>query len=269
MRALTLALSLTACQPPEEAPPDLDALLRAYWATYADPTDDALATAIDDLFAITDLEALVTGPAQGSQSRLSAADQALVPLSAPPNDDGTWTLPDIALARPLYVVTRFPCAMDRLQAVLADPDQNAIYDAYDAYSRSFTSSVDDYLAGTTDAVTWEVTATASNIATGAYTELLLGGLRRVRRDDGDAVFARTHIPYPATTERENVSFVQDYQIEAYVSLDASDTEVLHVYGIWREMDLGSLGDMESNGVAQITLDNMASWDDKTAAACAN
>jgi hypothetical protein len=269
MRALPLALTLTACQPPEEAPPDLDALLRAFWAGYGEPDDEALSTAVDDLFAITDLDALLDGPAQGSQSRLTAADQALVPLGPPPDDAGAWSLPDIARARPLYVVTRFSCGLDRLQSVLADPDQDAIYDSYDAYSREFTSSDADYLQGASDTLTWEVTATASNIATGAYTELLLGGLRRVRRPSGDAILARTHIPYPAATERENVSFVQDYQIEAYVSVDPTDTEILHVYGIWREMDLGGLGDMESNGVAQITLDNMASWDDKTEAACAD
>lgn len=272
-RRLAVIVLCGGCRAVVEAPEDVNDGLHDLWRGYEGLEDEDVAVALHALPDLVDVDAIREAALDGYQTRLDAQAQGLVELYAPPGDAGTWTRPDPALARGLFVVTTFTCGMEALRSILQDLDQNAIYDSYDSYERRYTSDLGAWDDGAVDTLRWEVDASASNIATGSYTELLLGGLRRVplgvaesTRLVGDhALLARTHIPYPADAERDNVSFNQDYQIEAYLPL--ADDEVLHFYGIWREMDLGSLGTMEGDGVARITLNNMASWDDKTEAAC--
>jgi hypothetical protein len=279
--SLVIWTLLAGCKPVREAPEDLDGVLRDTWSLYVDGDDDDLgvvALALAELLA-DQAEALQEQATDGTQSRLTDEDLRHVALFAPPDDDGTWSLPDPALARPIYLATVFNCTREQLEPVLYALDQNAQYEAYDAYERTHTSSLADFRSGSSPTITWEAEATASNAATGAYTELLLGGLRRVPMPpleadhpladvltDPSFVLARTWIPFPASTERDNVSFDQDYQIEIY--LPWGEDRMMHLYGIWRQLSLGALGDMESDGVARITLNNLADWDETTERLCA-
>jgi hypothetical protein len=278
--ALTLCAALAACKPVLEAPEDIDGVLHNAWDLYPEGSDVDLgivATALAEL-ALPDIEALADKATDGTQSRLTVDQLAVVDLFAPPDDDGTWAPPDPALARPIYLLNVFDCTREQLEPVLYALDQDAQYDSYDAYERTHTSSLDDFRAGD-PFITWEATASASNMATGSYTELLLGGMRRVPMPeidpehaladvliDGSFLLARTWIPFPADTERDGVSFDQDYQIELY--LPWGDDRMLHLYGIWRQLAIAGIGDMESDGLARITLNNLADWDDTTERLCA-
>ena len=71
------------------------------------------------------------------------------------------------------------------------------------------------------------------------------------------------MPHPAAWEGDS-SFDQDYQLEVFLQVSA--TEVLHIYPIWRVMNT-PLGDMENDGVASITLDQMVGWGNTTAQLC--
>lgn len=260
---MLLLVSLLACKPVEETPPDLDALLHAMWQGWDAADDATLAQVAVDLEAVIDEAALAEQAERGNPTRLSQAEINLVPLTHDP---------DPAAARGIHLLNRFPCAdLDLLEAILTYDDQDALYGDYDSYSRAFDADRDAFLDGDADRLTWVADAAASNIATGGYTEVLHGGLRRVPLPDGHpfaearALYARTFIPEAAITERENVSFEQDYQIEAYLPWAGGD--VVHVYAIWRQISMGTLGDMESDVVANITLNNMEGWDRKTAELC--
>jgi hypothetical protein len=263
---------MVGCERVVEAPPDLDALLHTFFRTYATADDAELVEAAVAWEAITDEAALLDEPVDGFQSRLTREDIAAVDLFAPPDDDGTWTLPDPALARPIFLVNRFTCGIDALERVLIHLDQQDLFGGYDSYVRTYTSSDEAYLARTAPTLSWEALAAASYFGAGSYEELLLGGVRRVPLPpdtpfDGDAMLlGRTHIPFPATNLSGPIQFRQDYQIEVYAPWEGGD--VIHLYGIWRELELGALGTMESDAVARVTLNNLAGWDDKTEALCA-
>jgi hypothetical protein len=270
---------LSGCKAVQEAPQDIDAVLHDAWGLYVEGSDDDLAVVALGLATLDelDIEALSQNAMDGTQRRLTPEQLSVVQLFAPEDDDGTWSTPDPATARPLYLLNVFDCTRPRLERVLSALDQNAQYDAYDAYERAYTSSIEDFEAGAST-ITWEAEATASNLATGSYNELLLGGLRRVPMPELDGehpladvltdpsfLLARTWIPFPADTERDGVSFEQDYQLELY--LPWGDTKMLHLYGMWRELAISGIGDMEGDGLARITLNNLASWDDTTEQLC--
>jgi len=253
---------LAACNPVDDTPPDLDALMHAAWAAWDAPGPlDDLAL---DLDAVIDQDNLPKDGQRGNPSRLTPPEIASLPLEHDP---------DPALARGISLVHRFPCAdLDTLAAVLSHPDQDAIYGDYDTYLRTFDADRDAFLDHLTDRLTWTAEATASNLALGAYEQTLIGGLRRLPLtadhpfSEDAFLLARTFLPTPAITQRDNVSFDQDYQIEVYLPLPGGD--ILHVYGIWRQITMGLLGDMESDTVANVILTNLAGWDRKTSEACA-
>ena len=70
---------------------------------------------------------------------------------------------------------------------------------------------------------------------------------------------------PATWDGEGPSFPQDYQVEAWVPYG---DDIVHVYGVWREMDLGWMGDMNDTIVARTTINQMAKWDERAEELCA-
>lgn len=272
MRRVVLLVCLVGCKKVEPAPTDLNGVLHALWAGYEaddDATIEANATVLEQ---ITNEHALLDAAVDGTQERFTADELAVVDLHAPPDDDGSWTLPDPALARPIFMVNRFSCAMDQLERVLIDLDQMGLFGGYDAYSRTYTSSADDYLAGTVPDLTWQAVIQASYPIAGKYEETLDGGVRRVALSaespfaGPEALLARTWLPFPATNLDGAIDFRQDYQLELY--LPWGDGEIIHLYGIWREIGLGALGSMESDAVARVTLNNLATWDDKIEVLCA-
>ncbi len=275
---LCTLLGASACKPVDEAPPDLDALLHTAWQLYPDGEDTELAAAMADVVRLANLDELQDQAVDGRQSPLGAEELDLVDLFAPPDDDGSWSRPDPALAAPIFLFNLFDCTRQQLEPVLYALDQNAQYEAYDSYSRTYTSELTDFAQGSSSFISWEAESQASNLATGSYSQLLLGGLRRVPppalEDDDpvgslitdDAVLARTWIPFPAHTDRDAIRFEQDYQIEAYIPV--TEGRMLHLYGVWRQLDLGGLGTLEGDGVARIVLNNLVDWDDTTEALCA-
>jgi hypothetical protein len=278
MRYLSLVLALGACKPIQEAPENLDDALHALWDLYPEGADEDIAIVTDALPLLVDLEALEDKATDGTQSRLVDEDLDRVDLFAPDDDEGTWARPDAASARPLFLLNVFQCTRAQLEPLLYALDQQSQYGSYDDYSRTYTSDIDAFVGGA-PTITWTADASASNIATGSYSQVLHGGLRRVPMrafdaddaqaglfDDSHFLLARTWIPFPADTERDNVSFDQDYQLEAYLPL--TEGRMLHLYGVWRQMDLGGLGDMENDSVARITLNGLLDWDKTTEALCA-
>ena len=61
------------------------------------------------------------------------------------------------------------------------------------------------------------------------------------------------------------TFEQDYQIELF--WERAPGELVHAYGIWREMNVGGLS-AEDEGFVNVTLNNMVDWDEQTVALCA-
>lgn len=254
-------------------PDSLSDVLDLAWLRWADDAD-ALAPAVRAMVALLDEDALATEHAEGEQRRFTEADLDVVDLHAPPDDDGSWSRPDPALARPVFLATRFACALDQLESVLIDLHQDELYaDAYLAYERTYLTSDAAYLARTTDRLDWSVQTRSSYPTAGEFTEDILGGIRRLPLPDvddadvgGDAwLLARTWIPFPAARDNDKIAFDQDYQLELYVPW--GDGDIVHLYGLWRQLDT-PFGDFEGDLVPRLTVTNLVKWDDQTAELCA-
>lgn len=250
MTRLALLTLLVGCKV-EPAPEDIDGLTRWFWTEYEPATDAEITEAIEHLHTALD-NGDVTDARTGELTDLSAEDLAGVTVP-----EGT----DPTIARGFFMAYRYDCTLEALAPILTYQDQNELFGVYDAYSRVYTSDAAAFDSGAAATISWEVTITTTLLNT-TYTEIARGGVRRT----ADALVSRTWLTEPATFEDSDWSFDQDYQIEAWY--EPTPGEVVHLYGIWRWMALGSV-DMDSDGMLNTTLNNMQDWDDRTAEYCAS
>ena len=235
-----LWLAPLACAP-EPAPDDLDGLLHLFWSEFETADGERLAEAAANL-------------------PLEATDGETTRLTADEIDHVETADVDPAEARGWFVLYRYPCTLDRLEPILYELDQAGQYpDAgYTSYTRTYTTELDDFTSGASERVDWDVVIEGAYFNTD-YTEHLLGGLRR----SGEVLMARTWIPEPVDFEEgSSWTWPQDYQIEVWIE-DGAD--VVHLYGIWRQMDIGLT--TENDGLVNTTMDGMRDWDDATADLC--
>ncbi len=284
------AIALAACKV-EAAPPPasadalpLDALFEEIWHAFHDADDARLATLAWEATRTVDVAALADARVDGFlETRLTADMQARVPLTAPPEDDGSWSLPDPAAARPLFLLNRYACDIPQLTEILIHLAQDELYDDYDTYARTYTLPEAPFRDGTAPDIGWKADATAQYFPVGGYAQTLFGDLRRVALPEavpegapegaalppwtpGDFLVTRTFLPFPADFEKPNNHFVQDYQLEVYIPWEGGD--ILHLYAVWREFSVGGFGDMEGDVIPRLTLNGLYDWDVTTEDLCA-
>lgn len=254
-----------------QAPDSISDVLEALWLGYPEATDATMGVAQEALFDLVDVDGLLDGHEEGGQRRFEAPHLEVVDLFAPPDDDGTWSLPDPQAARPLFIVTRFTCSLPALEAVLVARNQHEQYEgAYLTYDRRYTSDASSFTSGSSDTLTWEVDLRSTYPLAGEFTEYLLGGIRRLDLPTDtawagpEALLTRTWLPYPAARDNDGIDFRQDYQLELY--LPYGDDEIVHLYGMWRQLST-PFGDFEGS-IARLTLTNLVGWDDRTEELCA-
>lgn len=242
-------LLMTACGV-DPAPEDLDGLVHWLWDNHGVTTGADFGDTFTKVRSALDpLDSLITGDLSD-----------LVPDQTYGFNEG-----DPAQSRGLVIARTFPCTLEALAPILYALDQDAQYpDVYTDYRRTYTSDVGAFADGRSPTLSWEVTASATLLGV-AYTEDLLGGLHQVDADaGGPGLMARTWLPGPADFDADGWTWTQDFQIELW--LEPTPGTLWHVYGLWRDMDLGGLG-MDNDGVASTTLDAMTDWDDQTALLC--
>ena len=235
-----LLLAALACAP-EPAPADLDGLLHLFWTEFGSADGERLAEAASNL---------PREPTDGEVSRLTEEEIDHIAIGAA----------DPAQARGWFVLYRYPCSLDELVPILISRDQMEQYpDAgYDSYTRTYTSSLEDFESGASETLDWDVVIEGAYLNT-AYTEHLLGGVRRA----GEVLLARTWIPEPVVFEEgSDWSWEQDYQVEVWIE---DGDELVHLYGIWRQLDVGLT--TENDGLVNTTMDGMRDWDDATEELC--
>lgn len=256
MRWLLAVPMMLGCRPVEAAPTDLDALFHAFWGDWATAPDETLVENTDLAHQYASAETW-TEPVFGTISDLTLDEVAEFNLGLDP-----------ATASGMYSVNMLPCAIRDIEPILWAKKQDELYPGmYTSYERTFTTDADAYEAETTDLIRWEATAGGDLVGT-PFVEELLGGIHRVREGEasprGRILVQRTVMNGPAVFDGGSKSFQQDYQIEVY--WERAPKETMHLYGIWRELDLGGLT-MESTQVQRIILNNFVEWDEKTVANC--
>jgi hypothetical protein len=259
--SLPLVLTvLTGCADLDPAPGDLDGIIHWVWTNYEAAGDDDVELAVRNLHATTNAQSLDEAKS-GGFSDITMEELAVV---------GMQDKVDPSATRGMWLLNVIHCPIDQLEKITYALEQNELYTGvYDRYMRTYTSDFEAYTARTTPTLSWDVDIWAT-ILGNSYYEKLHGGLRRVTPEGRESpiLLARTWMPQPADFEDDSKSFSQDYQIEVYY--ERAPGEVVHVYGIWRHMDLGTfLGlDTENDEVIATTLGNLEDWDEKTAELCA-
>jgi hypothetical protein len=270
MSVATMALS-GACRPVEEAPEDLAELMDRAWFGFHEEDDlelDLMIRSANDLF---DIDELLDGYQDGRQNPFTEEHQALVPLGPPDDDDGSWTLPVASAATPLFFLNRYACTIDQLAKVLLHEDQNALYEAYEAYARTYDEPPEAFLSGESDALEWRGLIEAQIPLAGAYSYKFVTGARRVEitgehvSAGQSALVLRTYSPEPVVWSKDSHNYPQDYQIEIFVPYEG---DIVHLYAVWRQMEINNIGDMSGDFVARTTLNTFRQWDDKTEGFCA-
>ncbi|MEY3209797.1 MAG: hypothetical protein RIT28_278 [Pseudomonadota bacterium] len=251
---LCALLGLAACRV-DDAPQDLNSAMHAAWTGFETYEAEDAAALVDTLHA------LVGGDTLAEDTR-----GALTPLTV--DELGDITLSpgqDPADAPGMLLVNPMACALDDLAAVLVHLEQDELYPGvYLEYARVHDGDGEAFLAGQTDRLGW-VSDMRVEILGAEYTEQVRGDIRRVTDGARPFLWARTHLTAPAEFVDSDWTFEQDYQIELFWERQPGD--LVHAYGIWREMNVGGLS-AEDEGFVNVTLNNMVDWDAQTEALCA-
>lgn len=264
---LLLGLGTGGCKL-DEAPPTLDAVFKGFWLGFDDAPDDDLGDLLAGTLEILDVDALSTNVERGSQARLQRNE--IQHLTFLDDADAPTVAPDPTTARPVYLIERYDCTLAQYLPIMVHDDQNELYGTYEAYSRHFFDDPDAFVSGDSDTVSWEGDLTTSLSIFGEYQYHFFSDARRVPvPDDLDLpddhfYLTRSWIPRPAEFTRGNGAFPQDYQFEVFLPI--SDTEVVHLYPVWRQLEV-SIGDMESDAVADFNVDQMVKWGRRTEELC--
>lgn len=249
---------------PATAPTELDENVKWFWVNSTQLDDAALNDGAGKLATAGHADAWVMSLKGRTSQKLSASDLAAANITSEL---------DPAETHGLLAVNMFDCTLPKLDKILADRDQFNLYaGVWDSNERTFTSDHDTYLAGSVATLSWDSTIKVSFPVGDQYTSLIKGTLRRVPAPAGSTrgpmLLARTWLDHPATFGSNSSSyFKQDYEIEIFWEQSAG--KIFHAYGMWRDVKVGSFGlTLDDNGFTNLTLGNLISWDDKTAALCA-
>ncbi len=251
-----LILMLIACEDVVEAPEDLDGLITFTWSAF-----DGEAQALND--ALTNLEAVagwstLTEVQDGTVSDLTADDMALVGL-----DDA-----DVAATSGVWMLNQFDCDFEHYEDILLYQQQDELFDIYDGYQRTFTGDESGYRAGDETHLTWTVDYDSKVLAE-AYSTVLNEEIRRFTTEDhGDVLMVRRAMPEPVVFEDEtDTTWNQDYTIRTF--WERADGELVHLYGMWRDVWISDLLNADNEGIQRQLLDGLYDLDVDAAEHCLN
>ena len=261
--ALAATLALGGCKDVEPAPEDLDGLFHYFWSQHVDGADEELAAALVNFNALVeaDYDLSVEDTYDGQLSDISQGEIDLVEMRDDANPDETTGL---------FLINSFQCTVGQYEQIAYALNQGALYDdAYDHYEREYTSDLDAYTGRETSHLTW-ISYIDATLVGASYHEDVHGDLRYIPDlGDGDTpwghfVVARYHMPEEAEFGNPDFFFTQDYQIEIFY--EAVPGEVIHLYGLWRNMGFGEASTNDES-IQRLILNGLSDWDDRTEEIC--
>jgi len=251
-----LILVLMACKSVDPAPPALDDLVHDFWVGFDDATDEEL---LDSVALLHDQLKLDPEDKHVDGSVSSLSDEEM--------DYAGGGTGNPNRANGVYIAGNLDCPFGQIDEILSYKEQDELYvGVYDSYERNYVNSREDYLAGDSSTLEWDVTYGATVIGV-SYEADMRVALRRV--DDGSKhaplIVAHSYATSPARFDNDNKSIDQDYQMEVYWT--PPNGEVFHLYAIWREADFGIGLTSDDEGVQRILINGMVDWDEGTEQLC--
>jgi hypothetical protein len=239
----------------QQGPEEVTLQARALWKFYEKGSDGTVKSAIEDVDGVTTRVGSL--PIQVKIGNLTADDLALVGKTNDP-----------ALAQGMLLVDDLDCSLDQVTKLAVAKNQTDLYPGlYDAYTRTYVTAVQDFLAGKSPTVVWKTNYTASAVSR-TYDSVLTGSVRLVpgaNPHGGPVLLARTVLDAPAVfTKGGDADFNQDYQVELFYEL--APNKVRHFYALWREFRISGLT-AESDLYVNLVLGNLRDFDIRTSKIC--
>jgi hypothetical protein len=256
-----LATRLVGCSESIESDPDLGAVAEWAFANHDSASDQDVAAKVaqlEKLVATSKADGAL--PVQVRIDSLTAADLGAVHLASPM---------DPARAPGVVVVTEVTCTLDQIETLVIARNQSELYpQVFDAYTRTYLSSSDDYLARRAPTLSFGIAYSATTGGTRADVELA-GDARYVPRASplkgGAALLVRFYQPHAAVVHGgAGDSWNQDYQTDLYY--ERAPGTVIHVTALWAEFRLGS-STLENDVVAAFTMGSLVDTDTRTGKIC--
>ncbi|MBI5495299.1 MAG: hypothetical protein HY904_09730 [Deltaproteobacteria bacterium] len=246
------------CRVTRPIPDDQDALVRFLWTNFDAATDDEIHQAVTKLHGLVGGDTL-TRSISGTMADLSSDELATVSM----------TDRDAGRATGLLLLDPMDCTVDHAEKITTYANQMDLYPGvYDTYSRTYLSSMADYLARTTLAVDWSIESTGTLLGS-TYRMHYAGGNRWVAPQAGSAAIGgillnRSWMRSPGEFDDSTRGMDQDYQVEVYYEREPG--KVLHVWGDWRQAKMGTFTN-DDQIVLEVMLGNMEDWDNQTRQLC--
>ena len=265
LAAAMLLAPACSCEPPiEPAPEDIKGLSHWFWLNFAAADDRAFADAVVKLHSAAGYDSFAE-VTRGLLDDLTSDD--LVPVEMSDRDPRP--------AQGMYLVDLIDCTLPKLESVLLDPDQGAIYEQiYTAFERTYASDVDEFRSRATNTVSSRNYYEAQPMPAARYGATTLNVLRYIGSDPdvalahGPILVNRLYMPEPAHYfDTDANAFDLDFQIELFY--EPTPGKVAKFYPFWRHIVFGGLGaSTDDNWFIDQVLDGHVEWDKHTAEACA-
>ena len=253
-----LTLTLAGCRKLEPAPKALDDLFHYLWQNYDEGEDEQLAE------AFVNLDKAVDGGVElmeGQVSTLTRDEIGLVGLDHA----------DPSKAQGIFLVNRVDCTLAQITKLVTNPDQDGLYEGtYEQYERTRTGEMNALRQGEVDVADWDVWFQVKLLGI-VYEADLEEGARRTPEIDAEAspfgptLVTRRFMTGPATFEKPDYTYPQDWRLEAYYEVKPG--VVVHAAAMWREADFGAIQSSDE-GVQRLVLNGMQDWDETSSAHCA-
>ena len=254
-------LASSACHSLDPAPQALEDMLPWLYPNWETASDSELAARFVELGGAA-TPVTVGNPLKGRLGKLGP--HSIAPYNLSPRD--------ISKADGLFLFNAFHCTLPQLEKILIAKEQDTLFpDSYVGYQKIYETNIDDYKARKTNILHWQSNLTANKVVA-TLEETLEGGVRfipdqgKAKTPWGAALVAWTLMPNPAKLNDPDYFWRQDYQIEMYY--ERSPNEIVHAYGMWREVYVTSFFDSTTDGFVDRVTDALIQWDTQTEANCA-
>jgi hypothetical protein len=254
-----ILILLLGCKSVEPAPQDIDGLSHYFWQHYDNEDDEVIASGITNAFLAIDPENL-TEAMKGSISNLNQEELALVDKNLENPEDMSG----------IFFANIIHCPISIIEKGVYATNQDDRHEGdYSAYNREYTSDLETYENRETNRLTWKTNYTVDSL--GQTLSVEINGAIRFIADNfdqplGPFLLSRGVLEEDAFFEgSDNRGMFQDYQLEVYFPI--SDTETVHYFTIWRDIQYTSTIDFSSETMQDIVLDGMIEWDLDAEAEC--
>ena len=258
--ALWTAIAAIGCREIAPAPEEQEALMQFFFTEFEDASDETMAEAFRNFDAAVDGANLEYS--EGIVSNLSPED----------TDRTGYTHADPANAIGLFIINPVACTIDQMVDLVTMKDQVGTYGTYEEFTRTWVADVSAFQEEDSTTAIWEDEFRYINGILGIdYTAHTEGTGRWIPYIDDEAtpwgsmLVTRRVMTTPATMDKEDHSYPQDWRVEVYY--ERSSGQLVHLAAMWREAVFGSLSH-ESELTQRTMLNGLKDWDTASDEACA-